>query len=49
MGTPVIASTFENFRKIVETADCGQYVDRNDVKGIAEAMRYMVSDETGRR
>lgn len=49
MGTPVIASNFENFRKIVDTADCGQCVDPNDVDKIAESMSFMVSDETRRR
>ncbi len=49
MGTPVIASNFANFKRIVESAEYGKCVNPNNIQEITEAMHFLISDEPRRQ
>jgi len=49
MGIPVIASNFGNFKRIVETTECGKCADPNNINEIVNAMHFVVEDEKRRR
>lgn len=53
-GLPVIASDFPLWRKMLNGVDCALFVDPMDVRGIARAMEYLLTnpakaEEMGRR
>ncbi len=48
-GLPVIASNFENFRRVIETENCGICVDPLNVEEITNAMKALIKDEAKRQ
>jgi glycosyltransferase involved in cell wall biosynthesis len=42
LGVPVVVSDFPLYRQVVEQARCGICVDPDDVRGIADAIRWLI-------